>query len=128
MAEERNEKQSQAVTHSTINTLHAMQAQMDILKTLHSTTRILTDQQEQHNSRFEETMTKVLQSTMQIYQTILQFQDLPPQVMRQQPVYLLDAKGYELPFYLEFITSRDVSYVFRYITPILMFSRLSSSH
>jgi hypothetical protein len=128
MAEERNENQSQTVTRSATNTLHALEAQMDILKKLHSTTRVLMEQQEQHNSRFEATMTKVLQSTLQNYQTILQFQDLPPQVMRQQPVYLLDAKGYELPFYLEFITSRDVSYVLRHITPILIFSRLSSSH
>lgn len=35
--------------------------------------------------------------------------EIPPQVLRQQPVYLWDAKGAQAPFYLEFVTSMEVS-------------------
>ena len=47
---------------------------------------------------------------LQTYQAILQLQSqLPAQVLRDQPVYLEDAKGFSAPFYLEFVTSLDVS-------------------
>jgi hypothetical protein len=45
-----------------------------------------------------------------IYQIILQAQaEIPPQVLRQQPVYLEDAYGVEVVFSLEFITCPEVS-------------------
>jgi hypothetical protein len=110
----RNEESAQATAFSFSDTQQALRMQFDLLSTLNSTTKALTDQQTQHNSQFQETMTRVLQSNLQIYQTIIQLQtNLPAQVMRQQPVYLLDAKGFELPFHLEFITSKDVCLIHR---------------
>ncbi len=47
--------------------------------------------------------------TTQIYQKILQDQtEVPGQVLRQQPVYLEDARGIMAPFHLEFVTSAQV--------------------
>ena len=36
--------------------------------------------------------------------------EIPGQVLRQQPVYLEDARGVVTPFHLEFVTSAEVSY------------------
>jgi hypothetical protein len=48
--------------------------------------------------------------TTQIYQKMTQAQtEVPGQVLRQQPVYLEDARGVLAPFHLEFVTSADVS-------------------
>jgi hypothetical protein len=47
---------------------------------------------------------------MQIYQMMSQAQtEVPGQVLRQQPVYLEDARGVLAPFHLEFVISADVS-------------------
>ncbi len=35
--------------------------------------------------------------------------DIPRQILRQQPVYLEDARGVLAPFHLEFVTSAEVS-------------------
>jgi hypothetical protein len=51
---------------------------------------------------------------MPIYQIMSQAQaqaEVPAQVMRQQPVYLEDARGISAPFHLEFVTCADVSRV-----------------
>ena len=48
-------------------------------------------------------------AVFETYQAILQIQrELPPQILRQQPVYLQDAKGLLAPFYLEFVISKEV--------------------
>ncbi len=45
-----------------------------------------------------------------ISQLISQSQaNIPRQILRQQPVYLEDARGVLAPFHLEFVTSAEVS-------------------
>ena len=52
-----------------------------------------------------------LQTMARIFATVLQIQrdmeQIPPQVQRQQPVFLLDACGRSAPFHLEFISSAE---------------------
>jgi len=49
---------------------------------------------------------------LQTYQTVLMIQNsMPSQVMRQQPVYLEDARGFPAPFHLEFVTSLEVCFL-----------------
>lgn len=46
------------------------------------------------------------------FQTLSQLQnDLPPQVLRQQPVYLWDAKDKVMPIHLDCLTSMEVSVI-----------------
>lgn len=55
-------------------------------------------------------MTNNSQATMQIYQMMSQTQEeIPGQVLFQQPVHLEDARGVVAPFHLEFVTSPNVS-------------------
>jgi hypothetical protein len=76
---------------------------------IQSTVKAINDQQERHYSHFQDTMQNVQQSTKEIYQAVLRFPtDLPAQVMLQQPVHLLDAKGFPLSFHLDFVASREV--------------------
>jgi hypothetical protein len=112
MVKSQNDENSQTTITSFSDIQQAMRMQHDLWVNVNSTTNTLVDQHAQQSLHFQETMARVLQSTLQIYQAVLQSEtNLPPQVMRQQPVYLLDAKGFELPFHLEFITSREVSSV-----------------
>ena len=54
-------------------------------------------------------MTNVLRTNLQIFQTMIQIQEMvtriPGQIERQQPVFLVDALGNSSPFHLEFIRS-----------------------
>jgi hypothetical protein len=76
---------------------------------IQSTATAINDQQERYYSHFQETMENVSQSTKEIYQAVVRCStDLPGQVMLQQPVHLLDAKGFSLPFHLDFISSKRV--------------------
>ena len=57
-------------------------------------------------------MLKVVATNMKIYETVLDTQkasqaQIPPQIDRQQPVYLEDAHGRVAPFHIEFINSLD---------------------
>jgi hypothetical protein len=101
----RVEEQTQAAESSikdTCQTLHLVEA-------MKSTLEAISDGQQKHYSHFQTTMEDVVQSNKNIYKAILRLPtDLPPQVMLQQPVELLDAKGYPLPFHLDFVVSREV--------------------
>jgi hypothetical protein len=53
--------------------------------------------------------TSYRQATIQIHHMMSQARtEIPGQVLRQQPVYLEDARGVLAPFHLEFVTSADV--------------------
>lgn len=55
----------------------------------------------------------VLRTNLEVFNTVLSLQNyilsIPSQVMRQQPVYFWDARGFYAPFQLEFINSSEVS-------------------
>ncbi|KAL2856801.1 hypothetical protein BJX68DRAFT_191934 [Aspergillus pseudodeflectus] len=54
---------------------------------------------------------QIVQTNLQIFQAVIRlearFLTLPPQIQRQQPVYLVDASNRECPFHLEFIRSAE---------------------
>jgi hypothetical protein len=64
-----------------------------------------------HCKALLESSAQVVQSNMRIFQAIQQLQAMistvPPQIERQQPVYLIDALNKECPFHLEFIRSAE---------------------
>jgi len=53
------------------------------------------------------------QTNLRIFDLVLQIQkfiaSLPAQILRQQPIYFIDALGLEVPFHLEFVYSPEVS-------------------
>lgn len=60
-----------------------------------------------------ESTTQVLRTNLQVFQMVSQILNsitqIPGQVERQQPVYMVDALGRASPFHLEFVRSADVS-------------------
>ncbi|KFY35368.1 hypothetical protein V494_05963 [Pseudogymnoascus sp. VKM F-4513 (FW-928)] len=54
---------------------------------------------------------KILRTNLRIFQTVVAIQttmdNLPSQIERQQPVYLIDALGKHSPFHLEFVRSAE---------------------
>jgi hypothetical protein len=56
---------------------------------------------------------QVLRTNLEVFQLVLNLQNfilsIPGQIMRQQPVYFWDARGFYAPFYLEFINSSEVT-------------------
>ena len=56
-----------------------------------------------------QTSVRIVQSNIRIYQAVCSMQSmlkcLPPQIERQQPVYMIDALGKMSPFHLEFVRS-----------------------
>jgi hypothetical protein len=70
----------------------------------------LATKQRESNSDLAMIMMQTLQATTRIIQMMSQAQsEIPGQVLRQQPVYLEDARGVLVPFHLEFVTCVDVS-------------------
>ncbi|KAN0098878.1 hypothetical protein V8E51_014541 [Hyaloscypha variabilis] len=58
-----------------------------------------------------EMTTKVMQTNIQVFQVVLDIQNIikriPGQIDRQQPVYFIDALGKSSPFHLEFVRSAE---------------------
>ncbi|KAF7505449.1 hypothetical protein GJ744_000776 [Endocarpon pusillum] len=58
-----------------------------------------------------EMMDKVIRTNLEVFKIVLQIQavvtQIPGQIQRQQPVYLIDALGKHSPFHLEFIRSAE---------------------
>jgi hypothetical protein len=49
------------------------------------------------------------QTNLDMYRSLLQIQaNMPPQVLRDQPVHFEDAMGQTTPFFLEFFSSKEV--------------------
>ena len=63
--------------------------------------------------RSSQVLTLQSQTNAQVFQIVLNIQNIitrvPGQIDRQQPVYFVDALGRQTPFFLEFITSAEVS-------------------
>lgn len=61
--------------------------------------------------RILEMTAKIIQTNVQVFHIVLEIQSyitkLPSQIDRQQPVFLVDALGREMPFHLEFILSAE---------------------
>ncbi|KAH6845649.1 hypothetical protein B0I37DRAFT_380785 [Chaetomium sp. MPI-CAGE-AT-0009] len=109
MARVERQVQSQAqLDRSSLEQL-ASNLQADLMLGITNAMLEVTTKQTQSNADLGLIMMQTLQTTMQIHQMMSQAQtDIPGQVLRQQPVYLEDARGILAPFHLEFITSANI--------------------
>jgi replicative DNA helicase len=98
----RAEEISQQVSGHLNNTQRALEMQNDVLHTLSTMIRMISESPMYNDEHFIEITTEILRAVSRLQQ------DLPRQVMMQKPIYLEDARGVTAPFYLEFITSKEV--------------------
>lgn len=84
-----------------------LNTQADLIATISSTVAKLSSREQ--TVELQALVQKVLESNMQVFNTVLQIQqlqaNLPPQVERQQPILFEDAHERLTPFHLEFINS-----------------------
>jgi hypothetical protein len=86
-----------------------LSTQADLILTI--SRNVATCSTRRQTEELQSIMLKVLETNMKIYEMVLDMQkfqfQLPPQVVRQQPVYFEDAHGRVAPFHIEFINSFD---------------------
>jgi hypothetical protein len=98
----RVEESSQQISNCLNNTQKTLEIQHNVMHTVSTMIRMIAESQLCNDDHLLEITTKLLQAVSQLQQ------DLPRQIMMQKPVYLEDARGVMAPFYLEFITSKEV--------------------
>jgi hypothetical protein len=101
---------TQHISRQVNDGVQSLQTQTNLLLTLVGMAKAANESQQEGNVLLQELMMKVLDSTLQTFQLVLQLRnDIPAQVMREQPVQLMDARGEIVPVHLEFIKFSEVS-------------------
>ncbi|KAL3455946.1 hypothetical protein BJX64DRAFT_53429 [Aspergillus heterothallicus] len=97
---------SDAQNRSMVTTLQSMFSQM--MRSLGHITSAIAETAQQGKALLESS-TQIIQYNIRTFHAVNRLETLlhalPPQIMRQQPVYLVDALNKECPFHLEFIRS-----------------------